>query len=149
MNVYLENKKKIDELKKQISEFDKKVASYKSQIQEWKKEIDRLKSSLAFTKSDLRTGYLCVSRDGTKYVYFADTETEYYKGGVLVNKDKNFWMEINEYNDDLTHRSSGQTLSFLKYSDLDIMKVYRQSHPYSITREYDEEANKLIWEREE
>lgn len=141
---YLERKKEIEKLNEQISEFNNQIASYKYQINQYKKEVDRLKSSLAFTKSDLRTGYLCVTRDGTKYIYFADIDTEYCKGGVLVNKDKDLWMNLDKYNDDLTHSS----LSDLNYSEFDIMKVYRQSHPYSLTREYCEEANKLIWESE-
>jgi len=94
-----------------------------------------------FTKGDLKTGHLVVLRDGRECVVFKDIASVHSYDDAIVNLNNNSWDALKEYTDNL--------LSIDNFSELDIMEVYLQSHPFSFVREYEKDKRQLLWKREE
>lgn len=91
---------------------------------------------MAFTKKDLKTGYIVECRDGTKYMVMKNYmyESEVYLYGLYE------WNTLDEYNDDLT-------MDYI--SSLDIMKIY-EGIPINLNYMLgDKIVLKPIWERTE
>lgn len=91
-----------------------------------------------FTKSDLQTGMVVETKDGTKYIVMRNSCISAPDSDFIVNE--NGWNPLRYYNDDL--------LEYHTYSDLDIIKVYKPNYP-NVIRTFEEDALELIWEREE
>ena len=95
-----------------------------------------------FTKDDLKTGHLVVSREGGEYVVFKDSANAHNTHkSVMVNLNEDYnWATLEDYDD---------TLKYLEDTEYDIMEVYLQSHPYSFVHEYEADKRQLLWKREE
>lgn len=99
------------------------------------------------TKSDLKTGMIAKTRDGSEHTVFIDTipimcnYCDKIETSFIVNRSKNIWDSLNNYNNDLTH---------IEFEDLDIVEIYIPLHPYSFQDvEFQREKRRLIWKREE
>ena len=84
-----------------------------------------------FTKNDLKAGMvveIAFRRD--RYLFVVDN--------VMIGDDK--WENLNDYNDDLTHKYD---------SDLNIMKIYKPNSEYKMipTNFYELDEEDIIWER--
>lgn len=84
-----------------------------------------------FTKNDLKAGMVvetALRRD--RYLFVVDN--------VMIGDDK--WENLNDYNDDLTHKYD---------SDLNIMKIYKPNSEYKMipTNFYKLDEEDIIWER--
>lgn len=84
-----------------------------------------------FTKNDLKAGMVVetvLRRD--RYLFVVDN--------VMIGDDK--WENLNDYNDDLTHKYD---------SDLNIMKIYKPNSEYKMipTNFYELDEEDIIWER--
>lgn len=90
-----------------------------------------------FTKSDLKTGMIVETREGIKYVVLLNA---CMFGDLIVNGNDLCWNGLSNYNDELIEHHG--------YNELDIVKVYKPKHPYTI-HTFEEDALELIWEREE
>lgn len=93
-----------------------------------------------FTKDDLKTGMLVVTRDGRKWIVMKDLyDKNYEETGVLSNLDE--FNLLASYNDDLTFISrSGKHIE-----KLDIVEVY----DVKSILDFDIIYRKLLWKREE
>lgn len=84
-----------------------------------------------FTKNDLKAGMVvetALRRD--RYLFVVDN--------VMIGDDK--WENLNDYNNDLTHKYD---------SDLNIMKIYKPNSEYKMipTKFYKLDEEDIIWER--
>lgn len=84
-----------------------------------------------FTKNDLKAGMVVETafrRD--RYLFVVDN--------VMIGDDK--WENLNDYNDDLTHKYD---------SDLNIMRIYKPNSEYKMipTNFYKLDEEDIIWER--
>ena len=84
-----------------------------------------------FTKNDLKAGMVvetALRRD--RYLFVVDN--------VMIGDDK--WENLNDYNNDLTHKYD---------SDLNIMKIYKPNSEYKMipTNFYKLDEEDIIWER--
>lgn len=69
------------------------------------------------TKKDLKSGMIVKTSSGDEYMVFKDYWSTFYEGeDVLVNVNGRSWRHLNDYNEDLTYKSS--------YFDADIIEVY-------------------------
>lgn len=99
-------------------------------------------------KSDLKTGYLVVTRDGHEYVVYLNVLTNYQRDKkpediIVYNQgDSRRWNGLDTYNEDLTYKG--------KENKNDIMEVYMLYHPFTLQdMTYCEQMRKLLWQREE
>ena len=84
-----------------------------------------------FTKNDLKAGMVVeTSFRRDRYLFVVDN--------VMIGDDK--WENLNDYNDDLTHKYD---------SDLNIMKIYKPNSEYKMipTNFYKFDEEDIIWER--
>lgn len=100
-------------------------------------------------KSDLKTGYLVVTREGHEYVVYLNVLTGYQHNKksediIVCNQgDNRRWDGLDVYNEDLTYKGS-------KVHKNDIMEVYLLYHPFALQdMSYCEQMRKLLWKREE
>ena len=101
------------------------------------------------TKSDLKTGMIVTLRNRNEYVFLKDfvVDDDYTMGtcndGVLVNGQRQSWMRMLSYDDNLKMKN---TLD----KEFDIMKVEIPDHVYAFTDIlYNKKRRKLVWERKE
>lgn len=91
-------------------------------------------------KSLLKSGDIVVFGNGKKAKVFLDYESNYYGKGILAYIDKDSFMALESYNEDL--------FTSTKLEHYAINKIYRPKHDYSVMsnnlNDYD-----LIWERKE
>lgn len=99
-------------------------------------------------KSDLKTGYLAVTRDGREYVVYLNVLTGYQhdkkpKDIMVCNQGDNVrWEGLDVYNEDLTYKG--------KENRNDIMEVYLLYRPYALQDMSDrKQMRQLLWKREE
>ena len=99
-------------------------------------------------KSDLKTGYLVVTRDRQEYVVYLNVITGYQHDKksediIVCNQGNNRrWDGLDVYNEDLTYKG--------KENRNDIMEVYMLYHPFALQdMTYCEQVRKLLWKREE
>lgn len=99
-------------------------------------------------KSDLKTGYLVVTRDGHEYVVYLNVLTDYQHDKkpediIVCNQgDSRRWDGLDVYNEDLTYKG--------KENRNDIMEVYLLYHPFALQdMSYYKQMRKLLWKREE
>lgn len=93
-------------------------------------------------KSDLRTGHIVTTRNGSEYVVYQGVEIRgTIEGKVLVGKKENkSWEPLDNYKEDLTH-------CFI--SDFDIVKV-EEAYSVFVLQDIDymRDNRKTIWKRE-
>lgn len=91
-------------------------------------------------KSLLKSGDIVVFGSGDKAKVFLDYESDYYGKGILAYTDKDSFMALESYNEDL--------FTSTKLERYAINKIYRPKHDNSVMskklNDYD-----LIWERKE
>lgn len=100
-----------------------------------------------FTKNDLKTGHLVVTRGGKEYIVFKDADfvDKRCKSDnplVLVYKGKGIghWLSGNSYS---------QSMLNINTKEDDIVAVYKQYNPYSFIHETEGGRSKLIWQRKD
>lgn len=91
-------------------------------------------------KNLLKSGDIVVFRSGEKAKVFLDYESDYYGKGILAYTDKDSFMALKSYNENLFIST--------KLEDYAINKIYRPKHDRFVIsknlNDYD-----LIWERKE
>ena len=99
-------------------------------------------------KSDLKTGYLVVTREGHEYVVYLNVLTDYQHdkkpADIIVcnQRDSIRWEGLNVYNEDLTYKGTENSN--------DIMEVHLLYHPFALQEmSYCKQMRKLLWKREE
>ena len=99
-------------------------------------------------KSDLKTGYLVVTRDGHEYVVYLNVLTDYQHDKkpediIVCNQgDSRRWEGLDVYNEDLTYKG--------KENRNDIMEIHLLYHPFALQdMSYCKQMRKLLWKREE
>lgn len=101
-------------------------------------------------KSDLKTGMIVETRDGSEYVVFInacqpDFCSDNYRDengniALIINRENHLWTSLNYFDENLC-KDNGE------YAD--IIRVYVPSHPYAFMDiTYEKGDRKLIWERE-
>ena len=91
------------------------------------------------TKSELKTGHIVTLANGDEYLVLKDVDENcnyYHSHEILVSYDGT-WMSLSEHNEDMTYPKK-------EYTEFDIIKVERVTHPCCILHG---QRRILIWER--
>ena len=103
--------------------------------------------------SDLKTGMIVETRNGSRYIVMRDTGIGGDQENVMIHPydgdEGNGWMPLDHYHDDLTcwgHSGLFDEGEIVPHPDFDIMKVYK---PYGATDIGMSKMNKLIFDRNE
>lgn len=92
------------------------------------------------TKSELKTGMIATTRDGTEYMVLIDSAVNTYKGNnyMVEIKTGNGWLDLKTYNEDLTDSEE---------HEFDIMKIEIPTVCYDM---FDFKCRRnVLWERKE
>lgn len=94
-------------------------------------------------KSNLKTGYIVVLRDGTEMVVALNCSyDEYDANDIIINCGQRKWFPLDVYTEDLLF-TAGSKLN-------DIIKIYKASYPLVLGAvSYETNKRKLLWQREE
>lgn len=95
-------------------------------------------------KSDLKVGYVVVTRDGKKYMVMSNSS-----GGLLLIAGIDNWEPLSSYDDDLIFCYEGGTLKEVGNPKFDIVKVYGYSNVNNMSMALNLNSRPLLWEREE
>lgn len=92
------------------------------------------------TKEDLKTGMIVKLRNGMKLTVLLDADTNYHSEPLplLVGKDQQTWLELDDYNIILNHREMAY----------DIVCVWKTSHPYDIMFDYSAGKRIKLYDRD-
>lgn len=96
-----------------------------------------------FTKADLKTGMIVVTRAGIEYIVVKGMEHDFDSTrDLIVNTSKRTWDGLEFYTNDLLNNSD--------MPEMDIMEVYLAPHPHCMQSiDYKRDERKLLWKREE
>lgn len=93
---------------------------------------------LSMQKSDLNTGDICKTKDGSSYVVLKNVITEVFSGDCFVKVNGNGWLKLENYDDDLKNCFS---------ENYDIEEIYRCGYPHIIMSDEKNYDMKLLWKR--
>lgn len=94
-------------------------------------------------KSELKVGYVVVTREGKKYMVMSNSS-----GELLLIAGINDWEPLSSYDDDMKCYYTGET-SKCAFSEFDIMKVFGYSDTSYLALTLNIKNRPLLWEREE
>lgn len=94
-------------------------------------------------KSDLKVGYVVVTRESKKYMVMSNSS-----GELLLIAGINDWEPLSSYDDDMKCYYTGVTPK-CAFSEFDIMKVFGYSDTSYMALTLNIKNRPLLWEREE